>query len=56
LPYIGLAEWTALPYGYSVQSVIQTSVFLAQAKRCGLSDDELQEIVAVMLLILRAGR
>ena len=31
-----------------MQSVIQTGTFLAQAKRCGLSDDELQEIVAVI--------
>ncbi len=31
-----------------MQSVIQTSVFLAQSKRCGLSDDEIREIVAAI--------
>lgn len=39
----------------SMQSVIQTSVFLAQAKRCGLSDDDLQEIVAVIAADPEAG-
>lgn len=31
-----------------MQSVIQTPTFLSQAKRCGLTDDELQEIVAAI--------
>lgn len=38
-----------------MQSVIQTTTFLAQAKRCGLSDDELQEIVAVIAADPEAG-
>ncbi|RKE85777.1 type II toxin-antitoxin system RelE/ParE family toxin [Rhizobium sp. AG855] len=31
-----------------MQTVIQTPTFLIQAKRCGLSDEELQEILAVI--------
>lgn len=31
-----------------MQTVIQTRTFLVQAKRCGLSDDELQDILAVI--------
>ncbi|MBX8818029.1 type II toxin-antitoxin system RelE/ParE family toxin [Ochrobactrum sp. MR31] len=38
-----------------MQSVIQTTIFLAQAKRCGLSDDELQEIVAMIAADPEAG-
>jgi len=33
-----------------MQSVIQTATFLMQAKRCGLSYDELQEIVAMIAM------
>jgi hypothetical protein len=35
--------------------VIQTSVFLAQSKRCGLFDEELQEIVAVIVADPKGG-
>lgn len=38
-----------------MQSVIQTPTFLMQAKRCGLSDDELQEIVAEIAADPEAG-
>lgn len=38
-----------------MQSVIQTATFLMQAKRCGLSDDELQEIVAMIAMDPEAG-
>lgn len=38
-----------------MQGVIQTPTFLVQAKRCGLSDDELQEIVAVLAADPKAG-
>ncbi|TMV43361.1 addiction module toxin RelE [Thioclava sp. BHET1] len=38
-----------------MQSVIQTPTFLAQAKRCGLSDDEIQRIVSVIALDPEAG-
>lgn len=38
-----------------MQSVIQTTTFLSQAKRCGLSEDELQEIVAVIAADPEAG-
>jgi DNA-binding transcriptional regulator YiaG len=38
-----------------MQSVIQTTTFLTQAKRCGLSDDDLQEIVAVIAADPEAG-
>ncbi|TNM66136.1 type II toxin-antitoxin system RelE/ParE family toxin [Aliirhizobium smilacinae] len=38
-----------------MQSVIQTSVFLAQCKRSGLSDDEIQEIVSVIAADPEAG-
>lgn len=55
MPYIFLDPWAALPYIYLMQSVIQTTTFLTQAKRCGLSDDELQEIVAVIAADPEAG-
>jgi len=38
-----------------MQTVIQTSVFLAQARRSGLSDAEVQEIVAVIAADPAAG-
>lgn len=38
-----------------MQTVIQTSVFLMQAKRAGLSDTEIQEIVAVIAADPEAG-
>ena len=38
-----------------MQAVIQTPTFLAQAKRCGLSDDELQEIIAMIAADPEAG-
>lgn len=38
-----------------MQTVIQTSVFLMQAKRSGLSDAEIQEIVAVIAADPEAG-
>lgn len=38
-----------------MQSVIQTSVFLTQAKRCGLSDEDVQEIVSVIAADPEAG-
>lgn len=44
-----------MPYSYHMLSVIQTTTFLAQAKRGGLSDDELQEIVAVIAADPEAG-
>ncbi len=37
-----------MPYSYPTQSVAQTPTFLTQAKQSGLTDDELQEIVAVI--------
>lgn len=46
---------TAMPYKYLVQSVIQTPTFLMQAKRCGLTDSEVQEIVAVIAVDPKAG-
>lgn len=38
-----------------MQTVIQTSVFLVQAKRSGLTDAEVQEIVAVIAADPEAG-
>jgi hypothetical protein len=38
-----------------MQSVIQTPTFLAQAKRCGLADEELQEILSVIAADPEAG-
>ena len=38
-----------------MQTVIQTPTFLAQAKRCGLSDRELLEIVALIAADPEAG-
>lgn len=38
-----------------MQSVLQTSTFIMQAKRCGLSDEELQEILSVIAADPEAG-
>ena len=54
-PYNLLDRWVALPYSSSLQSVIQTATFLVQAKRCGLTDDALQEVVAVIAADPKAG-
>lgn len=46
----------AMPYSTgTMQTVIQTSVFLVQAKRSGLTDVEVQEIVAVIAADPEAG-
>lgn len=46
----------AMPYSLgTMQTVIQTSVFLVQAKRSGLTDVEVQEIVAVIAADPEAG-
>ena len=46
----------AMPYSAgTMQTVIQTSVFLVQAKRSGLTDVEVQEIVAVIAADPEAG-
>lgn len=55
MPYISLAVCAALPYKSFMQAVIQTPTFLAQAKRCGLSDSELLEIVALIAADPEAG-
>jgi len=55
LPYFALAKGTALPYIVPMQTVVSTSVFLAQAKRCGLTDDELQSIVSAIAFDPEAG-
>lgn len=55
MPYISLAAYAALPYIWPMQTVIQTPTFLAQAKRCGLSDSELLEIVALIATDPEAG-
>ena len=44
-----------MPYLSLMQCVIQTGTFLAQAKRCGVTDAELQEIVAVIAADPEAG-
>lgn len=38
-----------------MQTVISTPTFLTQAKRCGLTDDELQEIVSTIAFDPEAG-
>jgi hypothetical protein len=38
-----------------MQTVISTPTFLAQAKRCGLTDDELKEIVSTIAFDPEAG-
>ncbi|MBE0599720.1 MAG: type II toxin-antitoxin system RelE/ParE family toxin [Burkholderiaceae bacterium] len=38
-----------------MQSVVQTHTFLAQAKRCGLSDEDVQDIVSVIAVEPEAG-
>ena len=55
MPHVALAYWAAMPYTWAMQSVIQTRTFLALAKRCGLSDNELQEIIAVIAADPEAG-
>lgn len=55
LPYISLRSGRQCRIDAHMQSVIQTSVFLAQSKRCGLSDDEVQEIVSVLAADPEAG-
>jgi hypothetical protein len=37
-----------MPYIYAMQTVLATPTFLAQAKRCGLSEDDLHEIAVVI--------
>ena len=44
-----------MPYILPVQTVVSTSVFLAQAKRCGLSDDEVQAIISTIAFDPEAG-
>ncbi len=39
---------TALPYIVLMQSVIWTATFLSQARKCGLSEDELNDIVSAI--------
>lgn len=55
MPHFSIDLRAALPYRWDMQSVIQTATFLAQAKRCGLSDDELQEIITVIAADPEAG-
>jgi len=55
MPYISLASSMAVPYKQAMQTVIQTSVFLSQAKRSGVSDAELQEILAAIAADPEAG-
>ncbi|WP_233589070.1 type II toxin-antitoxin system RelE/ParE family toxin [Falsigemmobacter faecalis] len=50
-----VAFYVALPYTEAMQTVIQTSIFLSQAKRSGLTEAELQEIVAVIAADPEAG-
>ncbi len=38
-----------------MQTVISTATFLTQAKRCGLTDDELQEIISTIAFDPEAG-
>lgn len=38
-----------------MQTILQTSIFLMQAKRCGISDEELQEILAAIAADPEAG-
>lgn len=55
MPYNGLAYGAAMPYIPFMQSVVQTHTFLAQAKRCGLSDEDVQDIVSVIAVEPEAG-
>lgn len=55
MPYNGLALGAAMPYISFMQSVVQTHTFLAQAKRCGLSDEDVQDIVSVIAVEPEAG-
>jgi hypothetical protein len=50
-----LAVATALPYMSFVHTVLSTPVFLAQASRAGLGDDELQSIEAWLSVNPKAG-
>ncbi|WP_245417857.1 type II toxin-antitoxin system RelE/ParE family toxin [Cohaesibacter celericrescens] len=43
-----LEKDTALPYIGAMQTVIWTATFLTQARKCGLSEEELSDIVTTI--------
>lgn len=50
-----LANYTAYPYIIAMQSVLFTPTFERQAKAAGLTDDDIQEIAAVLACDPLAG-